>query len=80
MSRLSDLQKTKHFIQYDKDARVRSILKSGCTEFRTAENSYFTQAINELWDLIFEVANRRLDEDIKAEARTMRDEADKVLG
>ena len=80
MDRLKSLQSAKRDLEdVRKEFCIRSIQKSGCTSFNTTLEGYLCRGINELWTLVCDVTDTKLRNDIRDEARRMKDEANEIL-
>ncbi len=76
---LKTLKEAKHTLKHQRKDRIRGVIRSGpISNFGSSEH-FIIQAINELWDLVCDVANRKIDEAIKKEATKIIDDAQKAL-
>ena len=77
--RLTDLREAAEMMGHVRKSRVRQITREGCVSNFSGTDDYLVRAINDLWHLVCDVAARRIQDDLRAEAERMRREADKVL-
>jgi len=77
---LKRLKEAKQELKTDvRKDRIRNVTRAGVLSNFRAANGFLVDSINELWDLVCDVANRRIDEAIKTEANRMIDEANSEL-
>jgi len=79
-TRLQQLRTALRDMKRTRKERIRDITQAGVlSSFPHTTNGFLVESINELWDLVVDVADRRLREAIKVEANKMIEEAQKAL-
>ena len=76
---IKKLQLAKNALKHDREGRIRGITRAGFISRFEDTESFLVNSINELWNLICDVADRKIDEELTKEAHRMIEEAKSIL-